>query len=110
MLWQSEFAGLKNCAAPLGETNTPNPATDHELITKSVGNVKNFQWSQAVVGKVLFDHCMEVMWNAVFYDTLAEYSSAWRKRKLWFSLPISRKPAGNYIKQVGNLPGQDVSY
>ncbi|GMN46851.1 hypothetical protein TIFTF001_016035 [Ficus carica] len=104
----SEFAGLKNCAAPFGETNTPNPVTDHELITKSVGSVENFQGSQAVVGKVLFDQCMEVMWNAVFYDTLADYSSAWRKRKLWSSLPISRKPAaGNKIRLVENLPGED---
>lgn len=52
-------------------------------ITKSVGSIENFWWSYAVVRKVLFDYCMQVVWNAVFYDTMAEYLSSWRKRKLW---------------------------
>ncbi|KAK7303872.1 hypothetical protein RJT34_14790 [Clitoria ternatea] len=50
---------------------------------KSVGSIENFWWSYAVVRKVLLDYCMQVMWNAIFYDTLAEYLSTWRKRKLW---------------------------
>ncbi|XP_027358727.1 histone-lysine N-methyltransferase ATXR7 isoform X2 [Abrus precatorius] len=50
---------------------------------KSVGSVENFWWSYAVVRKVLLDYCMQVMWNAVFFDTLAEHLSSWRKRKLW---------------------------
>lgn len=45
---------------------------------------------------MLFDYCMQVMWNAVFYDTVAEYSSAWRKRKLWSGHPKFEIPAGEF--------------
>lgn len=54
---------------------------------KSVGSIENFWWSYAVVRKVLCDYCMQVMWNAVFYDTVAEYLLSWRKRKLWSTPP-----------------------
>ncbi|KAL1321020.1 hypothetical protein AAHE18_14G099100 [Arachis hypogaea] len=50
---------------------------------KSVGSVENFWWSYAVVRKVLVDYCMQVTWNAVFFDPLAEYLCSWRKKKLW---------------------------
>ncbi|XP_024031218.1 histone-lysine N-methyltransferase ATXR7 [Morus notabilis] len=104
-----EFAGVKKRTAPLCETTTPSPAADNKaIIIKSVGSIENFWGSHAVVSKVLFDYCMEVMWNAVFYDTLAEYSSAWRKRKLWSGIPISRKPVGNYAKMAEKLPGEDL--
>ncbi|CAL0301540.1 unnamed protein product [Lupinus luteus] len=52
-------------------------------IIKSVGSIENYWWSYAVVRKVLFDYCMQVMWNAVFFDTLADYLFSWRKKKLW---------------------------
>ncbi|MED6175865.1 hypothetical protein PIB30_082301, partial [Stylosanthes scabra] len=50
---------------------------------KSVGSVENFWWSYSVVRKVLVDYCMQVMWNAVFFDPIAEYLCSWRKNKLW---------------------------
>ncbi|KAJ1393103.1 SET domain [Sesbania bispinosa] len=50
---------------------------------KSVGSIENFWWSYAVVRKVLSDYCLEVMWNAVFFDTVSEFLFSWRKRKLW---------------------------
>ncbi|TKY72684.1 Histone-lysine N-methyltransferase ATXR7 [Spatholobus suberectus] len=50
---------------------------------KSVGSIENFWWSYAVVRKVLLDYCMQVMWNAVSFDTIGEYLSSWRTRKLW---------------------------
>ncbi|BAT80193.1 Histone-lysine N-methyltransferase [Vigna angularis] len=50
---------------------------------KSVGSVENFWWSYAVVRKVLLAYCMQVMWNAVFFDTIADYLYSWRKRKIW---------------------------
>ncbi|RDY03803.1 Histone-lysine N-methyltransferase ATXR7, partial [Mucuna pruriens] len=50
---------------------------------KSVGSIDNFWWSYAVIRKVLLDYCMQVMWNAVFFDIIAEYLSSWRVRKLW---------------------------
>lgn len=50
---------------------------------KSVGSIENFWWSYAVVRKVLFDHSLQVMWNAVFFDTVTEVLFSWRKKKYW---------------------------
>lgn len=71
---------------------------------KSIGSFENFCAAYMVVSKMLFDSCLQVMWNAVFYDPVAEYSSAWRKMKRWsspsyvvdqcmFSLPIEKLSA-----------------
>lgn len=66
---------------------------------KSVGSVENFWWSYAVVRKVLFNYCLQVMWNAVFFDPLTEYLFSWRKRKLW-SQP-KPQPSVNGCKDYG---------
>ncbi|KHN47714.1 Histone-lysine N-methyltransferase SETD1B [Glycine soja] len=80
-----------------GSAISSDPASSHTLdyqtchessrlppaIIKSVGSIENFWWSFAVVRKVLLDYSMQVMWNAVFFDTLAEYLSSWRKKMLW---------------------------
>ncbi|KAK6775992.1 hypothetical protein RDI58_026993 [Solanum bulbocastanum] len=51
--------------------------------SKSVGSFENYCDSYTVVCRKLFDSCMQRIWNAVFYDHVSEYSSAWRKRKRW---------------------------
>lgn len=73
------------------KTSTQCPAN-----TKSVGSVENFWGSYTVVCGMLFDYCMQVMWNAVFYDTVAEYTSAWRKRKVWSGYPKFKIPVGEF--------------
>ncbi|XP_062099422.1 histone-lysine N-methyltransferase ATXR7 isoform X2 [Humulus lupulus] len=80
-------------------------------ITKSVGGIENFWGSYAVVRRFLFNYCMEVTWNAVFYDTISEYSSAWRKRKLWSGYPFVRKPAqlSNTVTMFEKPPDEDCS-
>uniref|UniRef100_A0A6N2K2R6 [histone H3]-lysine(4) N-trimethyltransferase n=1 Tax=Salix viminalis TaxID=40686 RepID=A0A6N2K2R6_SALVM len=60
-------------------------------ITKSVGNADDFRGSYKVFCRCLSDYCMEVMWNAVFYDTIEEYTIYWRKTKLWFHHPYMSK-------------------
>ncbi|XP_068647518.1 histone-lysine N-methyltransferase ATXR7-like [Aristolochia californica] len=55
---------------------------------KSVGNLENFWATVSVMQRVVFYDCMQVIWNAVFYDTVAEYSHAWRKRKRWSTYPV----------------------
>ncbi|KAJ6731260.1 HISTONE-LYSINE N-METHYLTRANSFERASE SETD1 [Salix viminalis] len=60
-------------------------------ITKSVGNADDFRGSYEVFCRCLSDYCMEVMWNAVFYDTIEEYTIYWRKTKLWFHHPYMSK-------------------
>lgn len=44
---------------------------------------------------------MQVMWNAVFYDSIAEYSSTWRRNKLWFGQPN--------VKEAENVLAKTVS-
>ncbi|KAE9598707.1 putative histone-lysine N-methyltransferase chromatin remodeling SET family [Lupinus albus] len=71
---------------------------------KSVGGIENFWWSYAVVRKVLFDYCMQVMWNAVFFDTLADYLFSWRKRKLWSNpKPQLVNGCGDYVERIKSL-------
>ncbi|CAH2079471.1 unnamed protein product [Thlaspi arvense] len=69
-------------------------ATGHSRIsveslkeTKSVGSTENFQTSCSAVSGILYNHCMQIMFNAVFYDTVATYSLSWRKHKLWSRSP-----------------------
>ncbi|CAH8360812.1 unnamed protein product [Eruca vesicaria subsp. sativa] len=71
-----------------------NKERDHSRIasealkyTKSVGSAENFQTSCSAVCGTLHNSCMQIMWNAVFYDTVATYASSWRKNKLWFRSP-----------------------
>lgn len=55
------------------------------MCMKSVGSFKNYLEAYAVARRMLYDSCMQVMWNAVFYDVIAECSSVWRKRKRWYN-------------------------
>ncbi|CDP07236.1 unnamed protein product [Coffea canephora] len=75
------------------------------ICLKSVGNFENFWVTYVVVCRVLLDSCMEVMWNAVFYDTIAEYSSRWRKRKRWYT-PVSVElsiPSKQYVEPCAKV-------
>lgn len=76
--------------------------------TKSVGSIENFWWSYAVVRKVLCDYCMQVMWNAVFYDTLAEYLLSWRKRKLWSSHSKPQPSINGCRDYVGKIKPEEA--
>ncbi|KAH9759888.1 Histone-lysine N-methyltransferase ATXR7 [Citrus sinensis] len=82
--------------------NISNQMCKHEIhtlssaCTKTGGSIEIFWGSYNIVCKMLFDHCMQVMWNAVFGDRVAEYSSAWRKRKLWSGHPKITGPASDY--------------
>ncbi|KAI3465512.1 hypothetical protein Pfo_022175 [Paulownia fortunei] len=62
-----------------GETVRSSPSP------KSIGSFENFCAAYMAVSRMLFDSCLQVMWNAIFYDPVAEYSSAWRKTKRWSS-------------------------
>lgn len=76
------------------------------ICLKSVGNFENFWGAYVVVCRVLLDSCMEVMWNAVFYDTIAEYSSRWRKRKRWYT-PVSVElsiPSKQDVELLAKVP------
>ncbi|KAF2312001.1 hypothetical protein GH714_027721 [Hevea brasiliensis] len=108
----------RNVAAPECEASTCNLRSDQAHVDqmpvqfhrskKSVGSIDNILGSCAVVCRILFDYCMEVMWNAVFYDAITEYSTSWRKRKLWFADQKIRIPASvrDYVKETEKLPSE----
>ncbi|KAJ9167010.1 hypothetical protein P3X46_021694 [Hevea brasiliensis] len=108
----------RNVAAPECEASTCNLRSDQAHVDqmpvqfhrskKSVGSIDNILGSCAVVCRILFDYCMEVMWNAVFYDAITEYSTSWRKRKLWLADQKIRIPASvrDYVKETEKLPSE----
>lgn len=49
----------------------------------------NFSELLLSVRKIFYYDCMKVLWNAVFYDPVADYCSAWLKRKRWSAVPTS---------------------
>ncbi|XP_059278499.1 histone-lysine N-methyltransferase ATXR7-like isoform X2 [Lycium ferocissimum] len=87
------FGGSKALVSPESSAeasilrNQKSPAAEVPLKSsggaKSVGSFENFCDSYTVVCRKLFDSCMQDIWNAVFYDHVSEFSSAWRKRKRW---------------------------
>ncbi|XWS20802.1 hypothetical protein CRYUN_Cryun30bG0000900 [Craigia yunnanensis] len=87
-------------------------STDFPASVKSVGSIENFWGSYMVVCKMLFEYCMQVMWNAVFYDSIAEYSSAWRRGKLWFGQPpnvmVSASDSIDHGKETENITAKTL--
>lgn len=82
------------------------------ICLKLVGNFENLWGAYVVVCRMLFDSCLEVMWNAVFYDTITEYSSRWRKRKRWYT-PVSLELgilSKQYLEPLAKLPSEVVSF
>jgi len=111
--FQSQFASemdysIAKCEAAVCNYNPEQACVDElstQLLrsTKSVGNIDDFWGSYAVVCRFLSDYCMEVLWNAVFYDTIAEYTTYWRKSKRWFSHPY-------LCKKIEELPNKPVCW
>lgn len=83
------------------------------MCMKSIGSFENYLEAYAVVCRMFYDSCMQVMWNAVFYDTIADYSSAWRKRKRWYN-PNFAFETGILSKQhaepVERIPDEVVGF
>lgn len=87
------------------ETMRPPPSM------KSVGSFENFCAAYTVVSRTIFCSCLEVMWNAICYDPVADYSSAWRKKKRWYSPDYvvgQTIPYKEYTQQIKKLPANFV--
>lgn len=59
------------------------------MLMKSVGSFENYLETCAIVRRMIHNSCMHDMWNALFYDKIAEYSSLWRKRKRWYNPSVT---------------------
>lgn len=105
LLWQLEVSGQSNSSPEtVWEVGTPLKAPDHLLednalvpalvVTKSIGGIDSYWASYSAVCRMLHDYCMEITWNAIFYDSIAYYASSWRSQKIWSgqaSVPPSSK-------------------
>ncbi|KAF6160902.1 hypothetical protein GIB67_025437 [Kingdonia uniflora] len=82
------------------------------IITKSVGSINNFLRALSVTRGAFYDYCMQVMWNAVFYDCIAESSSVWRKQKRWSAEHISPNSVAviNQDKLEEAFPSLDLEH
>ncbi|KAG8373280.1 hypothetical protein BUALT_Bualt11G0007400 [Buddleja alternifolia] len=79
---------------------------------KSIGSFENFCASYTVVSRMVVDSCLQVMWNAIFYDPVAEYSSAWRKMKRWSSTRYPVEQSIQYMEcssQINDPPADYAS-
>ncbi|KAL6996049.1 hypothetical protein U1Q18_006185 [Sarracenia purpurea var. burkii] len=79
---------------------------------KFIGSYENFCGAYIFVCKMVFDSCMQVMWNAVFYDLIVEHSSAWRKRIQWSvhtAAVEQRVPLTEYVGKVEKLQPDEES-
>lgn len=65
---------------PISVHRTP---VEYPLCTKSAGSIEFFLLILSVAHRTLFNACIQVMWNAVFYDPIADYACAWCKRNRW---------------------------
>lgn len=77
----SESRDVSDRKCPTDGRTTLSPAS-----MKSIGSYHNFCSAYACVCKLVFDSCMQVLWNAVSYDPIVEYSTSWRKRIRWSSV------------------------
>lgn len=79
---------------------------------KLVGSIDNFRETHAVICRMLFDYSLQVVWNAVSYDTVAEYSSRWRRRRFWSYRPHYSLASSGYrdrVKKIEKTPAEAVS-
>ncbi|XP_038886069.1 histone-lysine N-methyltransferase ATXR7 isoform X2 [Benincasa hispida] len=76
---------------------------------KLIGSVDNFREVHAVICRMLFDYSLQVVWNAVSYDTVAEYSSAWRRKRFWSYRPHYNLASSGYsdrVKKIEKIPAE----
>lgn len=91
-LSESSYVSDQKC--PTDGSMAESPAS-----VKSIGSYQNYCSAYLCVCKFVFDSCMQVLWNAVSYDPIVEYSTSWRKRIRWSSLTAA----------VGNVHLKSVS-
>ncbi|KAJ4967235.1 hypothetical protein NE237_019084 [Protea cynaroides] len=94
----NELAGalsVSDLIVPLCKTSIESPAS-----TSAAGSIQNFFGALSLSHRMLFDSCMQVLWNAVFYDPVADYSCAWRKRSRWSGYPLLPYAVAAFEKDI----------
>ncbi|XP_073286262.1 uncharacterized protein [Primulina huaijiensis] len=71
---------------------------------KCIGSLENFRAACTTLSRTLYDTCMQEMWKAIFCDPVSEYSSAWRKIKLF--PPPKHGIRYEYSENIENIPAE----
>ncbi|KAG1358998.1 histone-lysine N-methyltransferase ATXR7 [Cocos nucifera] len=72
----------------------------------------NFPELLLAVRKIFYYDCMKVLWNAVFYDPVADYCGAWLKRKRWSAIstsPVTVSYDVQDMPSIGEMQAKVVS-
>lgn len=72
-------------AAPHSVVKQTSPIKSIKPLNCKESAVSSGNFCRAYVDfcRKLFDSCMQVIWNAVIYDSVADQISIWRNEKLW---------------------------
>ncbi|KAI8003925.1 Histone-lysine N-methyltransferase ATXR7 [Camellia lanceoleosa] len=101
------------CNDVSGQKHPINESPTNSLASlKSVGNYENIWRAYLFVCRMIFDSCMQVMWNAIFYDPIAKYSSSWRKRRRWSGHCAAAEqgiPFTKYVRKIEKLRSEEES-
>jgi len=80
---------LEDCSGSEGvaseSIHKQTPPSKHVESSGTKKFVGSLEKTYSDFSRKLFDSCMQVIWNAVIYDSVADQISVWRKEKLWSS-------------------------
>lgn len=105
-LWQPEASGESNSSPD--HKLKEHSAVPARAITKSIGGIDSYWASYSAVCRMLYDYSMQVIWNAVFYDTIADFASSWRSQRIWSGgasiIPLSSKRKDKHVESYITSP------
>ncbi|KAL9252647.1 Histone-lysine N-methyltransferase ATXR7-like protein [Drosera capensis] len=85
------------------EPAKPNESAESAEIKKSVGSIENFWEANSFICRSLFNNCMEVLWNTVLHEPVADYTISWRRRRRWFHSAKGMEAPVEYDKEGQGL-------
>ncbi|KAL9267624.1 Histone-lysine N-methyltransferase ATXR7-like protein, partial [Drosera capensis] len=85
------------------EPAEPNESAVPAEVKKSVGSIENFWEANSFICRSLFNNCMEVLWNTVLHDPVADYTISWRRRRRWFGSAKGMEAPVEYDKEGQGL-------
>nr|XP_043607818.1 histone-lysine N-methyltransferase ATXR7 [Erigeron canadensis] len=104
-----ECSGSEGAAShSVHKQTAPSPSVEPHGYKKSVGSLENFHGVYIDVCRNLFDFCMQVIWNAVLYDPVADQVSVWRKEKLWSNYNAVTEKSNEFHELTERKPVDDL--
>ncbi|KAL8142568.1 hypothetical protein V2J09_015600 [Rumex salicifolius] len=95
----------------------------HQCIKyKSIGGIDNFMGVKLAVSQTLLHYCYEVLWNAVCYDHIRDFTTSWRTSMLWsggnlqtlsttqFSEALEKEVVSEQTLTVDDSSDQEIDY